>query len=97
MVSVFGMDDDFGLLSVPELLKHAEAVSSPMYLRVNQAAAEVLRQEMERTLALLEQNRTHLDAVLKALFAKNRLYSKDLEELLPPARPREFKAVDGRQ
>ena len=86
MVSVFGMDDEFGLLSVPELLKHPEAVSSPMYQRVNEAAAEILRQEMERTLALLEQNRTHLDAVSKALLTKNRLYRKDLEELLPPAR-----------
>ena len=36
---------------------------------------------MERTLALLEQNRNHLDAVSKALLAKNRLNSKDLEEL----------------
>ena len=86
MVSVFGMDDDFGLLSVPELFKHAEAVSSPMYHRVSQAAGEILKQEMEKTLKLLEQNRTHLDAVSKALLAKNRLYRKDLEELLPPAR-----------
>jgi hypothetical protein len=38
---------------------------------------------MGNTLKLLEENRTHLDAVSKALLQKNRLYRNDLQQLLP--------------
>jgi ATP-dependent metalloprotease FtsH len=86
MICCYGMDDDFGLLSTPELFKYNEAVSSPLYQRVSELARKILKQEMENTLKLLEKNRTHLDAVSKALLAKNRLYRSDLQELLPPSR-----------
>jgi len=83
MICRYGMDGDFGLLSAPELFKYAEAVSSPIYQRVSDAAGRILKQEMENTLKLLEENRAHLDTVSKALLEKNRLYHKDLQELLP--------------
>ena len=38
---------------------------------------------MDKTLTLLKENRAHLDAVAKALMEKNRLYRKDLEQILP--------------
>ena len=39
MICLFGMNDDFGLLATPELFKkYAEAVSSPIYQRVSEAA-----------------------------------------------------------
>ena len=83
MICRYGMDESFGLLATPELFKYAEAISSPIYERVNQAACEILKTEMGKTRRLLEDNREHLDAVAKGLLEKNRLYSKDLEELLP--------------
>jgi ATP-dependent metalloprotease FtsH len=83
MICRYGMDEDFGLLSTPELFKFAEAVSSPIYQRVSVAAAKILKREMEKTLKLLEENRTDLDAISLALLAKNRLYRKDLEAMLP--------------
>jgi cell division protease FtsH len=89
MICRYGMDEEFGLLATPELFKYAEAISSPAYQRVNEAAAKILKEQMAKTKKLLEENRQHLDAVAKALLAKNRLYRKDLEEILPaiPDRP----------
>jgi ATP-dependent metalloprotease FtsH len=84
MICRYGMEEDFGMLSTPELFKHAEAVSSPLYQRVSESAVKILNQEMENTLKLLEENHNHLDAVSKALLAKNRLYRNDLQQLLPP-------------
>jgi ATP-dependent Zn protease len=84
MICRYGMDEEFGLLATPELFKHAEAMSSPMYQRVNELAGRILKEQMEQTLKLMEANRRHLDAVSKSLLEKNRLYRKDLEELLPP-------------
>lgn len=84
MICRYGMDEDFGLLSAPELFKYADAVSSPIYQRVSETAARILKQEMENARQLLDENRTHLDAISKSLLTKNRLYRKDLQELLPP-------------
>jgi len=83
MICRYGMEEDFGLLSAPELFKYAEAVSSPIYQRVSDVASRILKQEMEATLRLLNENRTHLDAVSKALLEKNRLYRNDLHAMLP--------------
>lgn len=84
MICRYGMDGEFGLLATPELFKYAEAMSSPTYQRVNEAASRILKEEMDKTAKLLEANRKHLDAVAKALIEKNRLYRKDLEQILPP-------------
>ena len=83
MICCYGMDEEFGLLVTPELFKHAEAISSPLYQQVAVAASKILKEQMEQTRSTLEQNRVHLDAVAKALQEKNRLYRSDLEELLP--------------
>lgn len=92
MICRYGMDDDFGLLSAPEIFKYAEAVQSPIYQRVSETAARLLKQEMDKTLDLLEQNRTHLDAVSKELLVKNRLNHNDLQALLPPCSPKYARA-----
>ena len=90
MICRYGMDDDFGLLSAPELFKFAEAVSSPLYQCVSEAAGKILKREMGNAFELLEKHRKHLDAVSQALLRNNRLYRKDLEELLR-INPREGK------
>jgi ATP-dependent metalloprotease FtsH len=87
MICRYGMDEDFGLLSTPEIFKYAEAVSSSIYVRVSETAGRMLKQEMENTLRLLNENRKHLDAVSQALLDKNRLYRNDLQQLLPPIAP----------
>jgi ATP-dependent Zn protease len=88
MVCRYGMVQDFGLLSLPELFKYAEAVASPIYQQVAEAAGKILQMEMEKTTKLLNENRKHLDAVARALLQKNRLYRRDLEQVLPPIEPK---------
>jgi ATP-dependent Zn protease len=83
MVCRYGMDEEFGLLVTPELLKYEGALSSPVYLKVNEAASKILKAEMDRTLQLLEENREHLDAVTAALVEKERLTAEDLQAILP--------------
>jgi hypothetical protein len=82
MICRYGMDEKFGLLATPELLRHAEAVGSPAYQEVSKAAGRILKTEMEETQNLLETHREQLDAVSVALLRENRLYRKDLEALL---------------
>jgi cell division protease FtsH len=84
MICRFGMDDNFGLISTPEMFRYAEAVSSPIYQLVSEAASRILKREFENAIKLLEENRSHLDTVSRALLAKNRLYRNELQELLPP-------------
>ena len=83
MVARYGMDEEFGLIATPELMKYEAALSSPVYLRVNEAANKILKQEMDKTLKLLEENRRHVGAVAEALVARERLAAGDLQKILP--------------
>ena len=83
MICRYGMDGDFGLLAAPELLSRPGAVGTPVYQEVCHRARAMLKEQMDATLQLLEQHRSHLDSVAKALIERNRLHRKDLESLLP--------------
>jgi ATP-dependent metalloprotease FtsH len=85
MICRYGMDEEFGLLAVPELVSRPEAVGTPVYQEVNRRAGALLKEQMGVALKLLEQHRNHLDAVAEALLGKNRLYRADLETMLPPS------------
>jgi cell division protease FtsH len=74
MICRHGMDENFGLQSMPDQMKSE---------RVSEAVGKILRAELDETVRLLGANREHLDALTKELLAKNRLYRKDLEVLLP--------------
>jgi cell division protease FtsH len=84
IVCRYGMDKDFGLLVTPELMKYEGALSSPMYLKVNKIARNILDREMDTTLKRLEENHQHLNAVVQALTEKERLTAEDLQKILPP-------------
>lgn len=81
MVCQFGMDDDFGPLAAPELLQSAEAVASPLFLQVHQAAGQIIRKQMEEALRLLTVHRHQLDALVERLIAKERVTRDELLEL----------------
>ncbi|OHB73707.1 MAG: hypothetical protein A2V70_13960 [Planctomycetes bacterium RBG_13_63_9] len=84
MVCRYGMDAQFGVMAAPELLKYEGALSSPMYLKVGEAVANMLKTEMDRTMKLLEENRGQFDAVAEALVNRERLTAEDLQQILPP-------------
>ena len=83
MVCVYGMDEGFGILSVTDVFKYAEAKTGQTYEKINEAAGRILRAEMDNTIKLLQENRIHLDAVASALIAKERLTTVELQAILP--------------
>ncbi|MBN2560504.1 MAG: AAA family ATPase, partial [Phycisphaerae bacterium] len=83
MVCRYGMDEDFGVLVTPELMKYEGALASPVYLKINESAGKILELEMKNTIELLEEHRAHLDIVTEALIAKERLTAEELQEILP--------------
>lgn len=83
MVCRYGMYEEFGLTVTPELMKYEGALSSPVYLELNEITNKILKEQMEKTLKLLEGNRQHLDTVAEALLDKERLSSEDLKKILP--------------
>lgn len=84
MVCSHGMSQEWGPLATPELAKYEGALSSPVYLRLNRLANQILREELDRTVALLRQHRDHLETVVGALLANERLTGEELRNLLPP-------------
>ena len=84
MVCRYGMDEEFGLVVTPELMKYEGALSSPVYLKLNETANKILKEQMDKTINLLEQNRKHMDAVVDALVATERLTAEELQVILPP-------------
>jgi ATP-dependent Zn protease len=83
MICRYGMEKDFGLMAVPEFFNHPEAISSPLYQKANDIVTKILNTEMENTLRLLKENKKYLDALASALLQKNRIYRKELQEILP--------------
>ncbi len=79
----YGMEEEFGIIVTPELMKYEGALSSPLYLKLNEAANKILKEQMAQTKSLLEKNRKHLDTVINALIKKERLSGENLKEILP--------------
>lgn len=82
MICRYGMDEEFGLLSAPELFQHAEAISSPLYQKVSETARQFLKEEMGHTVKSLEEHKNSMDAIVKVLMQKNRIYRDELEIIL---------------
>ncbi len=83
MICEYGMDSEFGLLVTPELMKHEGALSSPVLLKINEAAGRILAAQMQETQKHMEANREHLDHLTAALLDKERLTCEDVKNLLP--------------
>jgi cell division protease FtsH len=84
MICRYGMDEEFGLVAMPELLKYEEALSSLLYSKVNEAANKILGDQMRQTLTMLGKQRPLWDLIAEALVAKERLVAEELKQILPP-------------
>ena len=93
MLCEFGMDEEFGLLATPEILQSAEALTGPVALRLNEMSNKILREQLEKTLCLLNEHREHLDGVISALVQKERLTADDLKQILPSPSSKARKTV----
>ncbi|MFH0765896.1 MAG: AAA family ATPase [Calditrichota bacterium] len=83
LICRYGMNEDFGLIVTPELFKFEGALSSPMYLKVNDAANKILKEQMELVFQRLRDNHERLEAVAQALISKERLAAEELKAIFP--------------
>ena len=75
MISVYGMDDDFGLA----YMDPKEAMRDPAFRKkVN----EILGREMRATIEIIQKNRARIDRMVAELLKKNKLTGDEIEELL---------------
>ena len=75
MISVYGMDDDFGLA----YMDPKEAMRDPAFRKkVN----EILGREMNEAVEIIQKNRTRIDRMVAELLKKNKLTGDEIEELL---------------
>ncbi|MFQ5751227.1 MAG: AAA family ATPase [bacterium] len=84
MIAQYGMDEEQGPLVTSELLSYESALSGPEYQILNQKAGKILKEQMEQTINLLEENKDLLESIVSALAEKERLTQKELQEILPP-------------
>jgi ATP-dependent Zn protease len=83
MVCELGMDEEYGIRTNEEYLRSLEARNSPGFRRVEESVDRVLKEQMDKTVALLKTNRQHLEAVADLLVDKERLSEEQLREILP--------------
>lgn len=75
MISVYGMDDDFGLA----YMDPKEAMRDPAFRKkVN----EILGREMREAVEIIQKNRTRIDRMVAELLKKNKLTGDEIEKLL---------------
>jgi len=83
MVGVYGMDENFGLLSLRAKYFN-ESSFGPISLKAVEAAKKIVKQQLDRAIEILKNNRKLLDRLSEELLKKNRLTRADLEKILPP-------------
>lgn len=78
MICSYGMDETIGLMTLtPE-----EAQKGPMAAVVNERINAVLRDEMARTIELIQSGRKKIDQLVERLLEKNKLTKEEIEEIL---------------
>jgi ATP-dependent Zn protease len=82
MIREFAMSDAFGAVYVSERAASGGAVAA----RVSEVAEGIVRAQLDRGGALLEEHRSELDRLAAELLERNRLTRADLEAILgaPP-------------
>ena len=78
------MDEEIGLI----YLDPEEAMKNPT---VNKRIGAVLREELERAIALIEENRAAIDALVSELMVKNHLRGDEIHAVLSAHAKREEK------
>jgi ATP-dependent metalloprotease FtsH len=77
MVLEFGMSKDFGFLSVDK------DFSPTLSIEIKVAIDKIIREQLERALKILEENRKYLNKLSKTLLENNRLTKEEMKKILP--------------
>jgi len=71
-----GMDDDFGLAVV-----NANMADGGLQLEVRAAVNKILKEQMAKSIELIEKNKDKIDALVNALMEKNHLSGEEMDEI----------------
>ena len=74
----YGMSDEFGLAVISPAARHSGDLSVSIRSKVN----EILREQMEKTVEIITQNRAKMDRLVETLLAKNSLNAHEIEAIL---------------
>ncbi|MEQ8220918.1 MAG: AAA family ATPase, partial [Candidatus Eremiobacterota bacterium] len=77
MVLDFGMSKDFGSLSI------GKDYDGNLSIEIKEAIEKIIREQLERAVKLLEENRKYLNKLSKALLENNRLTREEMKHILP--------------
>jgi ATP-dependent metalloprotease FtsH len=83
MICSYGMFEEFGLFTNPELLRRNTIPDSTIYTRMNDLANRVLNEQLALAKSSLEENMEIINVLVKELLEKEKLTGEDLVKLLP--------------
>jgi ATP-dependent Zn protease len=78
MICSYGMDDEFGMA----VMGQEEATRGPLAEKVSRRVSEMIKTEMERTVAVITEAKPRIDRLVERLLEKNRLDKQEIETLL---------------
>ena len=80
LVFAYGMDDEFGLVS----LTLEELTTGPMAIAANQAVNRILNKEFDKTVKALMRYRDYVDRIAATLIENNRMTGDEVRRILKP-------------
>ncbi|MFC1569380.1 AAA family ATPase [bacterium] len=83
MIAQYGMDEEQGPLSTPELISGDRGVNSPDYTKLNEKVKVILKEQMDETIQTLKNHVDLMDKIVDILIKKERLTEHELKGLLP--------------
>jgi ATP-dependent Zn protease len=78
MICNYGMDDEFGMA----VMSPEEATRGPLAAKVSERVSRIIKEEMENTIDIIQNNKGRLDRMVNALLDRNKLTREEMEELL---------------
>lgn len=86
IVCTYGMDEEFGLAVVS-----SAAANGEMSAEVRGAVNRILREQMEETIRLVQENKDTIDTLVMELMYKNHLNEQELTKILSANKAADFK------
>jgi ATP-dependent metalloprotease FtsH len=83
MVTEFGMCKELGQVSLRDTY-YERSTDGPLAVKVTKSAEQIVKQQLDKAIEILKENRSYLDKMVEDVLEKNTLYKEDLEKILPP-------------
>lgn len=82
MICVFGMYEEYGLFTAPELLGNDALIGGIAFEKMNDLGNKILNEQFEKTKMLLEENIDLLEILVQELIRREKLTNNELRKIL---------------